>query len=253
MCSSDLVESIYEISKEIDFKLNFMCYARVDLLRANPKSLDMLVNAGVRGMFFGIESVNEITGRHIGKKFTGDRLKNYLTFLKTKYPQLHLTGSFIVGLPFETAQMAKNNIVHLVDNKLLDAVTVYPLNIPINNAINYISPFSNEWKNYGYTELTDDELDLINPNKPLTYLKKHYILWKNEFMNCFEAENYANNIKNTVHDKITMGGWNCFTGSFEHLTLDHYCNTLKVKLDWDYIKNSAFNYVNKYKINKLSI
>lgn len=257
------VDILYEISQEIPFKLELMCYARVDLLQAHESMLEKMMASGFRGMFFGIESMKSETSRAIGKKFTGERLRNYLIEIKKKYPELHLTGSFIVGLPEESSEDIDSNIEWLMENNIFDCVTVFPLGIPLDNSVNYVSPFTAEWEKYGYTQMDLNEVHNLIEMHPEKYaaLKNinfkqsavHNILWKNNYMNFLDARIIYDSIKNKIEDKNKMGGWNCFSMTYTGIPLDTILKTVRTEFDWDDIFQRANNYVHTYKTKKLSI
>lgn len=253
------VDILYEISQEIDFTLSFMCYARVDLLHARPGSLDKMISFGVKGMHFGIESMTPETSRAIGKGFTGEKLKDYLRLIKQTYPDLHLTGSFIVGLPNETIEQTERNVNYAIDNGLLDAVPMFALNIPKETGGADISIFSKEWHTYGYQELSKAEIELLLEddkyesfrNLDFEKLSNHNVLWKSEHMNVFDAELAVHRIKQAIAEKTTMGGWNCFTTTYSGIPLETLLKLKRPQWDWEHIKNKATEFIHDYKIKKI--
>lgn len=255
------VDILYEISQEIDFDLSFMCYARVDLLHARPGSLDKMIKFGVKGMQFGIESMTPETSKLIGKGFTGDKLKSYLKEIKDQYPDLHLTGSFIVGLPNESIQQVEDNIHFAIDNNLLDAVPVFGLNIPKETGGVDISIFSKEWHNYGYQELSKDEIvSLLSDDKYKSFvstdfdeISNHSVLWKTATINVLDAEIAAQKIRHEIQDKTSLGGWNCFTTTYTGIPLQKLLKLKKPDWDWDYVKGEAIKFVQDYKNKKLNL
>lgn len=256
------VDMIYEISQELDFKLNFVSYARVDLLNAREGSLDKLVKAGFKGFFFGIESLNERTSRRIGKGLTGDKLKNYLIDIKQKYPNLHITGSFISGLPDESITVFDENIDWAMKAGVFDSFNFYPLGIPVDNKVNYTSPFSTEWKEYGYEIMTEEEIQSkIESNQHLSelmkeydfYFKHHSLPWKNEHMTFLDAIVSTERNKRKVNSQSTGSGWTVFAQSFNKEDLDSALRLKKIDIDWvDQIKTTA-SFVDSYKLKKLAI
>lgn len=254
------VDILYDISQEIDFQLRFMCYARIDLLNAKPNTLDKMVSFGVRGMFFGIESMNPETSKLIGKGFTGDKLKTYLKEIRQTYPELHITGSFIVGLPKESIEQTTTNIHYAIDNDLIDSAPVFALHIPKQTGGVDVSIFSKEWDQYGYEEMTLEEVvELTNQPKYSMFknvdfdsISKHSVLWKNEHMNILDAEIAAMEIRKDIEMKTCMGGWNCFTATYSEIPLDTLLNLKRPDWDWDYVKDKAITFINNYKEKKIA-
>jgi hypothetical protein len=253
------VDMLYEITKELDFKLSLFSYARVDLLHAKEGSLDKLVQSGLKGFFFGIESLNERTSRKIGKGLTGDKLKNYLIEIKRKYPELHLTGSFIIGLPYEPFGTFDSNLDWAVSNNIFTSYNFYPLSIPIDNKINYMSPFSYEWKDYGYTLMSNEEVsDIIDSSlvketmsKYRYLLKDHTLPWKNEFMNIVDAIAHSQYCKKKVHGKSSVSGFMAMAQSFNNHSVNGVINLKKTEIDWEKQIKDTTDFVNEYKSKKL--
>lgn len=255
------INNLYEISQEIDFDLKFMCYARIDLLHARPGSLDKMVEFGVRGMFLGIESLNPETSKLIGKGFTGDKLLNYLREVKQQYPKLHLTGSYIIGLPKETLEQSRHNINSAIDEGLIDSSPMYALHIPKQTGGVDVSIFSQEWDQYGYTEMSLDEVyELLSQPKYSAFkgidyenMSKHAVLWKSDLMNIFDAQIAAQQIRKEIEPKTVMGGWNCFAAAYTGIPVDDLLQLKRPEWDWDYVKKTAADFVEEYKRKKLSV
>lgn len=255
------INNMYEISQEIDFDLKFMCYARIDLLHARLGSLDKMVKLGVRGMFLGIESLNPETSKIIGKGFTGDKLINYLREVKQQYPKLHLTGSYIIGLPKETLEQSRTNINFAIDEGLIDSSPMYALHIPKQTGGVDISAFSTEWDQHGYIEMSLDEInELVSQPKYSAFkdvdyenVAKHAVIWKNEHMNVFDAQIAALQIRKEIEPKTVMGGWNCFAAAYTGIPVDELLQLKRPEWDWEYTKRTAVEFVEDYKRKKISI
>lgn len=258
------VDILYEISKEIDFELYFVCYARVDLLYHKKGTLDKLYKSGVRGMFFGLESLTPDTSKIIHKGFTGDKLKNYLLEIKSNYPNLHITTSLIIGLPNETYSMVKDNVEWLLDNKISNSIPIYPLNIAVDNKINYISPFSKDYKQYGYEILTKDEVNFLLANnqdfiKYSRFIKdgllNHEYPWKNSFMNFLDAKNYTENLLKSIKNRTTVSGWFGFAQGFDIESNNILLNNLfilKENFNWESQIKNTNKFVKNYINNKIN-
>lgn len=255
------INNLYEISQEIDFDLKFMCYSRIDLLHARPGSLDKMVKFGVRGMFLGIESLNPETSKLIGKGFTGDKLLNYLREIKQQYPKLHLTGSYIIGLPKESVEQSRANINFAIDEGLIDSSPMYALHIPKQTGGVDVSIFSKEWDQYGYMEMDLDEVyDLVNQPKYSMFkdvdyenISKHAVIWKNDLMNIFDAQIAAQQIRKEIEPKTVMGGWNCFAAAYTGIPVDELLRLKRPEWDWEYTKRTAIEFVEDYKRKKISV
>jgi radical SAM superfamily enzyme YgiQ (UPF0313 family) len=262
------VDMLYEITNELDFKLSMVSYIRVDLLYAKKGTLDKLIKSGVKAFFFGIESLNERTSKSVNKGLTGDKLKNYLIEIKTQYPQLHITASLIVGLPYESLETFNDNLDWVVESKIFDSIVIQPLAIYADNSINDISPFSREWKNYGYEIMTDDEIDEKIKSFPpgqnikeiiLKYrydhkFKNHLLPWKNEYMTFLDAAITASQSRTKI-SKFSNGnaGFSSFAMAFNKDTVEEILHTKTKNINFmDQVKD-AILFIEEYKAKKLAI
>ena len=253
------VDMMYEISQEIDFKLSFMCYARVDLLHARPDRLKKMIDFGIKGMFFGVESLKESTSKQIGKGFSGERLKQYLLEIRSQYPNLHLTTSFIIGLPNESIEEFKDNIQWMIDNDATDSIPVFDLAIQVDNKVNYTSDFTKNWNLSGYEKMTMEEIydyrkkfpEMFNIINIDDYVK-HLLPWKNKQMNFIEANYHGQEIRNMLKSHTSVTGWYAFAHAFNSENLYKNIWTTKNNYDWMSQATAAKDFVNRYKQKKLN-
>lgn len=254
------VDILYEISQEVEFDLSFMGYIRVDLLRARPGSLDKLVKAGFKGMHFGIETLTPETSKTIGKGFSGEPLKDYLREIKHSYPNLNITGSFIIGLPNESLEQATDNIRSVVEERLIDSVPLFPLTIPKKSDTNAdLSDFSLSWEKHGYEEIT------INQAKQLVERPEYSlfrgldlevqgateVLWKNSHMNIFDAALAAEKLKQEIHAVTNISGWHCFAASCTESNIDQRLGFKRPEWDWNTLKTNTLKFTEEYKRKKI--
>jgi radical SAM superfamily enzyme YgiQ (UPF0313 family) len=90
--------------------------------------MDLQLNAGQRGFFFGIESFNKKSSAMVGKGTAKEKLIEALHYLKNKGGNnISLHGSFIVGLPHETLDTATDTFNVLMNPGFpLDSWWMYP-------------------------------------------------------------------------------------------------------------------------------
>jgi hypothetical protein len=216
------VDSLLRISKQLPFKLSIMGFIRADLMHARGTTVDKLVEAGFKAMHFGIETFHPEASKLIGKGFTGEKLINYLREVKQKYPKLHFIGSYIIGLPKETLEQARYNINFAIDEGLIDNSPMFALHIPKDTGGMDTSIFSKEWDQYGYEEMSLDEINELLTQPKYSILKdvdyetfgKHNVIWKNEHMNYLDAQIGALQIRADIEPKTGLGGWNCFAAAY---------------------------------------
>lgn len=252
------VDMMYEISQEIDFKLNFMCYARIDLLHARKDQLKKVVAFGMKGMNFGIETLKESTSRLVGKGFAGERLKKYLLEMRQLYPELHITASFILGLPDETLEEFGENLQWVIDNKAVDSLTMFQLAIHKDNSINNISEFSRNWKEYGYEEMTDEDKAKYPDFRfadfgGLTFDQhaQHYINWKNKDTNIVEALKFKEELFKATEHLSTHSGWKGFSHAFNSNDLQKHLFAKKTDYGQEQI-DAVASFIGNYKFRKIN-
>jgi radical SAM superfamily enzyme YgiQ (UPF0313 family) len=257
------VDMLYEIANELDFKLSLVSFARVDLLRAHKGSLDKLVKAGFKGFFFGIESLNERTSKTINKGLTGERLKEYLLKIKQDYPELHLTGGFIIGLPYESLETFTKNIEWAVESEIFDAFNFFPLSITIDNKVTAMSPFSYEWQKHGYEIMPKEEIDkkLESATEEELQLYKTiydssfnniFLPWKNEHMDFLDTAIHVNHFLKKTYDATTHPGFITISRAFNKNSVDDTLHTKKKYIDEAKQEKDAEDFVKDYKLKKLT-
>ena len=87
------------------------CYSRLNLVDA--ELLDKMKKAGCWTMFFGIESGNQELLDNIKKKMTVEQMKEKVRLVQSF--GIEIRGSFMVGMPGETPEMARKTIKYAID------------------------------------------------------------------------------------------------------------------------------------------
>ena len=154
---NDSTFKLEELHKEITnlpFKINFTTYLRLDLLHSHREQLPLLKDMGLKSAFFGIESLNEKTAKFIGKGMNPEKVKEFITELKTDIwkDDISMLCTFIVGLPFEDIASTDRSFEWVKSVGINSAWT--PLTIGIEDR--YKSDIAINYEKYGYT--IDDKL-----------------------------------------------------------------------------------------------
>ena len=157
--STEKLKTVQRALKRAKLDINFWVYARMDLIHAYPEQLSILRDMGIRGAFFGIESLYDPAAKAVGKGF--GRVKTFKMVERMKEAwgkECLLHGAFIVGLPHETPQTATDWINLLVNRELkIDSVSINPLRIAPKEGIPtsrfYTSEFDRNAELYGYKRL----------------------------------------------------------------------------------------------------
>lgn len=143
----------------LPFKINYTGYLRLDLMAKQEPFWDRLAKSGLRGVFFGIESLNDKAAQCIGKGFGAVNTKNTLMKLKKVWGQEVTTSAgFIVGLPFEDSGTIEAWTSELLSKDFpLDVKSFEPLYINSKASLYaWKSQFQMESEKYGY-ELSEKD------------------------------------------------------------------------------------------------
>jgi len=162
---------INRVSKRLPFDLEFWAYTRIDLLAKHIDTVEQLVEAGQRGMYFGIETWNKKSGEVIGKGLAKEKQIEALRYLKDRWgDQLMLHGNFIVGLPHETPESVQATADALCEPDFpLDSALF--LNFTIENTQNFTfnSEIALNPEKFGYKIVQTSPITLEWENEHFTY------------------------------------------------------------------------------------
>ncbi len=176
--SPDKLDFFIDAVEELPFRINFCGYFRLDLLEKQFKYVEKLMAIGLRGAFFGIESLNDKSAAAVGKPFGGSRAIKLLNRLKLEWGDEVVTaGGFIIGLPFDTMESVSSWVEDLADPDFpLHSKSLRTLYISDPESLSpWKSQFQLESKKYGYQVYKD--LNLVK--------------WKNEYWDYDIASNFT--------------------------------------------------------------
>ncbi len=177
------VEAICGALLELPFKIQWVSYARVDVAVKFPHTIDLMVESGARGLYWGLESFDGDVARRAGKGTPPDKVKAFLIDFHKKYGhRCMMEGSFITGLPGETDQSLQSTMDWLCENPVLDLITVGTLGL-----MPYVSRL--DQKVFDYAEYSR------NPEK-FGFKKVQFnpLYWEHETMNIHQADEWAEKI-----------------------------------------------------------
>jgi radical SAM superfamily enzyme YgiQ (UPF0313 family) len=150
------LQAIERSLSKLPFKIEFVTYARLDLIMAKPESVEILKNIGLRGVHFGIETFSSKAARIIGKPTNIEKVKDGLLWWKSLTPNITTNASMIVGLPEDETDPWEN--LQWYKNSNLDFYTFNPLYlVDINKAV-HSSEFSKNYQSYGFVIMSDEEI-----------------------------------------------------------------------------------------------
>lgn len=127
-CFNDNKEKVFnlaELFQKLPFEIEWVCYARPDLAVKFPDTLDAMIQSGCKGISWGLESFNHKAAKAAGKAVLPDKIKEMLTTSYKKYKdQCFYQGTFISGLPYETAESIADTVKWITNEKSLDFVSM---------------------------------------------------------------------------------------------------------------------------------
>ena len=199
--STEKLQLIADVVQSLPFKIEYVSYLRIDLLRAHPEQYQLLKDGGIRACFFGIESLNWKSLQSIGKGLHPDKVVEELHNFADKMPHVGTEGSFMVGLPYET----KDTVSRWVDRIFqpdfpIDTVYVEALGINRNPDRMYKSEFDLNSKDY------------------FTFYKDSYVLWNNGNFDRKWAEDFCKLVYKTkaeTYDRKVAGWATFFVDNFQ--------------------------------------
>lgn len=101
--SEEKVKFILDIIDSLPFRINMSSYARLDLFWKFPWMIGALHDAGFIAWDFGIETINDKSGKAVGKGLGKER--TYETLCKISditNNEMFITAQWIFGLPYDT-------------------------------------------------------------------------------------------------------------------------------------------------------
>lgn len=124
------VETYCNMFLSLPFKIEWVAYSRVDVPVKFPETIQMMVESGAKGLYFGLESFNHQVALKAGKGTPTEKVKEFLLEFKEKYSRKCLIeGSFIVGLPGETEESQMETANWIMSHPVLDFLTIGPLGL----------------------------------------------------------------------------------------------------------------------------
>ena len=154
--SNEKVELIHRVSKRLPFELNFWAYIRVDMIANNLGQIPLLLEAGLRSCFTGLESFHPYTSKLIGKGMSEEKRKNALYEMQKGWgDNVGIRAGYIVGLPGEGEEFLRKQVEWFMEpnNPINLSVEYLPLimNPPGVFENHPMSEFDRNYEKYGYT------------------------------------------------------------------------------------------------------
>ena len=219
---NDRLEKIDKYSAAVgrlDFQPWFMAFMRADLLVNQDSHWDKMLQMGLGGHFYGIETFNHASGKIIGKGMKPDKLKKGLLDIKNFFEPHNIyrgTVSLICGLPKETPESFKDGMDWCTNNWAGQSVTSWYLEIPeYDSNMSNLSEFSKNLEKYGLRKKTvDKKPDMISFYPGLDNL----IIWEHDDMNQLQAMDILRDFYDNKFETFSCSGFHSIAGFIEHNT-----------------------------------
>lgn len=188
--SIERLQTLADAVNGLEFKPTFGGFVRLDLITAHPEQMELMAKARLIYHYYGVETFNQHTGKHIGKGLSSDKLKE--TLLKTREYIINEVGDYhgdiglIIGLPFESKESIQSSYEWTKDNWCGkgQSVTWFPLQIPTQDISK--SKIGMDLSKYGYTTIPETEIkdNLLKIGKASV---GGSIFWANDHINVADA------------------------------------------------------------------
>lgn len=141
-------KDFHRLTKELPFKIEYVGYVRMDLLDIWPEQIDLLPESGLTSCHFGVESLDPLSCKQVGKGWGAKNHKKWIQKLRHDAwkDDVIMRCSLIAGLGKETPQDWENTTQWMLENKIHDFIW-QPLYI---STVNKISMFDKDPEHYGF-------------------------------------------------------------------------------------------------------
>lgn len=145
------IDGFLELTRSLPFKIEYAAYIRADLVHRFEGMAEKLAETGLRGAFFGIESLHPGASQLVGKGWSGKSAREYIPHLVHNIWKNKISGQcgLIVGLPGEDADHLLTSLKWANENMI--NVIFFGLNVTNNlHERSYVSEFERNTEKYGF-------------------------------------------------------------------------------------------------------
>ena len=189
------IDGFLEMTKSLPFSINYAAYIRADLVHRFDGMAGKLYESGLRGAFFGLESLHTKASLIVGKGWSGKQGREFIPNLVNNIWRGNVATicGLIVGLPHE----GKEDLVSTLEwaNTHNLNVIFFPLQVTANlNDRPFLSEFERDAPQYGFkfdengkwynddwsrASATDYAIKLNSRRKVNTVVSFNYLAMKN--------------------------------------------------------------------------
>lgn len=147
--SDDKVNLICDMFDTLPFNIQLESYIRHDIFSRNQM---LRLKGKLLNFTLGIETLNDKSGKAIGKGYGRQRTFEKLHEIRETMPESYVNSGFILGLPFDTVDTIEENLSE-IKTLPLNSVNMYVLNIRKPSPYHYLSDFESNYESYGYKKI----------------------------------------------------------------------------------------------------
>lgn len=174
---TDKLIALRDAFATLPFKPRLTGFFRLDLINRWPEQAQILLDMGVVGVFFGIETLHPESAKSIGKGLHPDKVKKCLNWLAHDVwkGKVNIGGGIILGLPHDTMEYFEELREWAMDPMCpMHHIQFYPLHLnrvkDTDRRGMYVSEFNLHPDIYGYEFPGDDNYMLWQlPQQELSY------------------------------------------------------------------------------------
>jgi radical SAM superfamily enzyme YgiQ (UPF0313 family) len=236
--SEHKLDQVLEAVKGLTFQPYFWAYTRLDLIATRPHTMQKLYDIGLRGYYFGIETLDAQAGKIIGKGYSRDRMIETIQHIRHTYPDVSMHGSFIIGLPGESLESSRHTADLIINQDIpLHTFNFKGLVLFKDNKVAWNSELSSRYQDFGYEEIPDNESTRIDFN------------WRNQYITRDQASALAESINQQGYasEHYHIPGqvvWGLLNYGNDYADLQQIRWR---QLDWYQITNSKNSFLSNYK------
>lgn len=206
----------------------FVSYIRPELLHIKPAMIPALIDLGLKGAFFGIESFKDEARKAVGRSTPIKHVLDAIKELKSQ-GDVRTHASMIVGLPGDTREDILNWKHNLISGELFNSWGAGPLilsNTNLQQTINFKGSIQSE-ENRSAIE-KDPAKYKYSVSQSSGRIEAH---WRNDHMSFQEAKEIASQLHNETDEFQSVGGWTLGSAWYHGATVKQIANPKMKKLD----------------------
>jgi radical SAM superfamily enzyme YgiQ (UPF0313 family) len=234
--------------KQLTFQPIIWCHARPDLLVKHPNRTDIMYEVGVRSMMMGIETLDPVVAKTVGKGLAPEKIIAELKNIRQRYGNELLThGNFVIGLPGESVNSVMQTASRLEQGDILLHHWSYNALMISTDTDNWWgSAYEQDPNKHGYID--DDENYNITYN--IDYRKNSLMNWRNKNMNFSQAMDLNKKLteqatNNPAYLADSMTNWALM--GFTDLGFNEIQQLRPRDINWNSISKQRLHYLFNYK------